>query len=1013
MNSLLDVLKLIGYENEAEFIAYVKLMAYRGIFSNPFKFINENNYDLLTYKKFANEVAHLWKQTFIEYGSIPDYQFKLITDAEAKSLLNIRFSSLESGFYWLHYSAEIFCLRREFFLEGINVSQDVHNTKRWNQKDVKITKEIYEGLYQCALTLNLIDVNSWPNDKKIDRIVLVSSIEYILKKRLESIDSSYEGIIDCLSGPRGVFNYEPALAKILAMWFKAQEKENLIQEVLNKYLASDLPLQWTGRLSELKKELLLKLGRTEWPNVDSYYYKDKKLYDEAARLANREPLDCLGGPWPVAMDILELYAKGHFKNFDKIILNPVITLGKNGKLAGLNDVILNWYQKHGKNIISQGLVPAFVACNSVQVILNNLSSQEPYQESILLRSLYVKATKIKKVEYNSELLNKSKNFNPIIITVNTEKMILNDLFDNMAKALFDFKKNLVVNIKENEASKIEKNLEMRELYVSRVKRYMQSNQLKLSDSALNLGIYYRLKHNHIKYSGLINFVENILRKSENDEINKIIKELRESTILNMKYFIEYFQQRYGYRHSNIDIEAIKENDQKNLQHLCNLRRKIFEKFQSVENLITNDSLINPSIRLISAINNLYKFTFNSIKHFVIALTEQAIELIQCKSEVYALAFLGSHGSGYGTPYSDIESFMIIQHKKSAILLRQMIKLQLLKILNLGETILPSLGIPGLEVGKVFDNNRQGLAYDRNQPNSCKTPLGRKENEKVVYRLLGTISDLSNLSHNTEYDFIFPALFRSSKFVSGNLNLYNEFNTDQRKINNRLNFNKRGYLLTLFKKDLDNSIFYINDFIRSKSTNDKRTFYRPIQVLIDNLYRFIDAQDELEIDPFQKIKRLYKLDLINYNQKMFLIQNLTLVMYIRIKQVLTFNELKFDISKNNSEFSILYHSEQLLRSVLLDFSSRYDAYDRKIIMEEGSLAISVHNSSILNQYNQNLTKANIENSLIKNCNPEKNVNLMLIQFQTKINETCRELVLPISDAVQKKSNNNGEKSDYKK
>ena len=80
----------------------------------------------------------------------------------------------------------------------------------------------------------------------------------------------------------------------------------MIQKVLNKHCEATSPKQWYGSdLGGLKKAILHALGLQTWPKaLHSYYYMDKETYDKAAQMAGRPFLDCEGGAWPVAADMV-------------------------------------------------------------------------------------------------------------------------------------------------------------------------------------------------------------------------------------------------------------------------------------------------------------------------------------------------------------------------------------------------------------------------------------------------------------------------------------------------------------------------------------------------------------------------------------------------------------------------------------------------------------------------------------------------------------------------------------
>lgn len=919
MITLRDLLHFIGYQSELECIAYIKIMAYSGAFGDPIKYVKEQKYDSAIankYKQFAQIASSIFpsKDLF--------YQDQVIEDNEAKRLLEIKFTSLEEAFVWLHNVAEIFFLRKEFFLEGINPHNEVTgiNTKRWLENNSTNSQ-----LYPYAKTLNLVNGAPWPADKKIDHLILFSNLEPILKKRMEYIDRHFIGTIDCLTGPRGLFNFESELAPILAEWFNEPSKVDIIQAVLNKYKDELSPLQWTLKLSELKKAILLALNKTQWPQIKSYYYQDKEKYDIAAKIAGHEMLDCCGGPWPVAMDLIDHYAKKHFYNYSKITLRPVIALGENGRLAGVDDLIKVWYDKFGKSMISQGKMPAFVSCNlvhTISFILKNLMYNSFYQESLLRRSILEKTHHIINQEEKKEMkMDFWENQTPLVIGPEAKEFNLLHGLDCLAKSLYSMKKEIKESIAEYKAANEEKNMLPQERYVKRIIRYNPNNYLKLSNSTLDLGIYYYRAQDLIKTSGLINFAENVFKAKNNQDDIVLLQAFYQFTLVNMKKFIALSLQKLECKIPNIDIELIRASDQINKEILIRVRKKILSK-------LNNTSLFETE-KLIA----LYQTCFNEIKQLVASITQQSIDLMGGNNTHYALAFLGSNSRNLSTPYSDIESFVITANKESYGFIMQIIKLQLLKILNLGETILPAMGITGLELGKIFDNfTPAGFAYDMNCPSACKTPLGAKINGIVRYRLTGTTNEMKDLACNVTHDVYLPQLLRSSRLVCGNKDLYSEYKT---LLVNQSTFKMSGYLFALLKQDLDKFLSLTDEFIKTKVVRIKNQYYRPIIMLIEALYGLLNQQ--AEINSYQKIQQLLKYQIINEEQATIFAHNLSVVLYVRLKQVFKFEKQETYITGQDEYFSILYQTQLQLRTVMQEFRKLYDTYDRNLFFKENSLA----------------------------------------------------------------------------
>ena len=171
---------------------------------------------------------------------------------------------------------------------------------------------------------------------------------------------------------------------------------------------------------------------------------------------------------------------------------------------------------------------------------------------------------------------------------------------------------------------------------------------------------------------------------------------------------------------------------------------------------------------ISKIRGIYSHVTSEIKKLVGILVDECIRVIgdpPCKLSMVAF---GSLARMEMTPYSDLEFGILLQSGTtySTCIKEYFHALTMylhLKIVNIGETILPSLAIPALN-DFYSDNNednwfydsytKRGFAFDGAMPHACKTPVGRREtNGFRSFELIGTPDYLSQYLINdpTEND----------------------------------------------------------------------------------------------------------------------------------------------------------------------------------------------------------------------------------------------------------------------
>ncbi|WP_213150938.1 tetratricopeptide repeat protein [Neochlamydia sp. AcF95] len=176
---------------------------------------------------------------------------------------------------------------------------------------------------------------------------------------------------------------------------------------------------------------------------------------------------------------------------------------------------------------------------------------------------------------------------------------------------------------------------------------------------------------------------------------------------------------------SLSNELIEKQFEGNREVLKNFREEIEEKIQILSE--------NPSPQ---EVREVYRDIAKGVKNFFSTLVNQAIDVLGDAPCEYAMIGFGSLAREEMTPYSDLEFGILIQEDTSINkkYFRNLTNLLHLKVINLGETILPALNIPCLKAINFFDGlTPRGFAFDGAgvEGKGCKTPLGNGKTFELI------------------------------------------------------------------------------------------------------------------------------------------------------------------------------------------------------------------------------------------------------------------------------------------
>jgi predicted nucleotidyltransferase len=468
------------------------------------------------------------------------------------------------------------------------------------------------------------------------------------------------------------------------------------------------------------------------------------------------------------------------------------------------------------------------------------------------------------------------------------------------------------------------------LHIKRMILYHTLDPIKLVNSTIDLAIFYFIKDNYIKTAGLFNFAINVLSKITEDDIFSIIENLKKCSLKNILAFISAARNKISPSTSSSDVNLtlLKEINSKNLNQLESIRALLLKEFNGI-----NENNIEQ-------IKNIYENCFKLMRQFLISLIEESMDLIGKCCQKLAFIYFGSHSRKQATPYSDIE-FGIISETDDILYPKELTKLILLWVINLGETVLSSLGISAYDLdgkkvtfnGYLYDTHtRDGYSFDQYVPQACKTPLGKKVDGKLIYRLIGTPSTLAaSFSSSSTYqvDPYLPQIGMLSAFVYGDRPLYSAFQRQLADVRC-----SPYYGLSLVDRDIEKYLPILTKTI-TKITH-KNAFYRPF-VLLDDLYTCYTPIKNCDF--VKKINKLYDFNVIDAYQKQIFLQILLLTMFLRFKLHYKYNEQKVDILSTgpSSVFTLVQKIRGELSKQFGFFKSKLDKASSISLLKEATLA----------------------------------------------------------------------------
>ena len=377
----------------------------------------------------------------------------------------------------------------------------------------------------------------------------------------------------------------------------------------------------------------------------------------------------------------------------------------------------------------------------------------------------------------------------------------------------------------------------------------ETNPAKVTEILHQIGLIYRKrspdKISLIKSAGLLNAA--IVRNPPN--LSQIKSDLSE--------LCRHILEQSNANNQIADLIGKSLQVKISVKNLRNEVKKFLEsKVPEISEISSKTSQITLRETKTTAIQQLNKLIARKYKQIMAELSQYCEQVMGKAPCEYAIVGMGSLAREEITPYSDFEHIILLfddeNYKSYLEYFKWFSVIFHIVVLNLQETIIPSLNIPSLNgnessLGDWFydDVTPRGIFFDGMMPHACKFPLGRQQhtkNKQFTTELIKPVSKmLEYLSSDAELKngYHLADILTKTCFVFGNEDIFKQFThgaqiyRDTKSQIDTINDIKKQV-----KQDLNNfsTRFRLSKLKSQLSINIKQLVYRSTTIFISALAR---------------------------------------------------------------------------------------------------------------------------------------------------------------------------------